>query len=180
MYFSGQITEGVYDDEWADIDENELSANLGAQETNEQGTTGEVTRDMSTPTPSDTSSDTDSEPNDPMLDDPYIRARVEREIKHRPIPIKRITPPFTPDLRAQLLHQIATRNENHRTPLGFGLHHHDDNYSAYNPIQTIRVGPRKPRSTKVTLPREVWHPRIVLWVQSVWELTIMQEQLGNH
>ena len=72
MYTSGQITEGVYDYEWADIDENELSANLGAQETSQQGTTGEVTRDMSTPTPSDTSSDTDSEPNDPMLDDPYI------------------------------------------------------------------------------------------------------------
>jgi hypothetical protein len=184
MRIEGMLQHGVYLDSWSDAGESELAANLGATAPGFGNTTAAPNRDEASDV--STSGSHKSSTNEAshstessFVNDPHVRTRVQREIKHHPVRIRRIAPPFDQDQQNILFGRIADRLAQHCIPQSFGLHQTEPNYLPYNPIQTIRVGPnRRNRLNQINLPQDIWLPRIEQWVTSLWELVSMQEELG--
>jgi hypothetical protein len=187
MRLKGQVEGGEYDDEWADVDEDELTAHLGVESEHTAGTrqATDIQQDKasefshSTGSSSKSTNEREQRSSASFSTHSFIRRRVQQEIHHRPVRVRRIAAPFDSEAHYSLLYErIARASCNNEVPVGFGLQPGEAGYTSYHPIRSVQVGQRRMRRLNVTLPRNVWQPRIILWAQGVWELTQLKEELG--
>lgn len=61
------------------------------------------------------------------------------------------------------------RNANRRgvVPIGYGLTRREGSDTDYRTLEVLEVGSKANRETRIILPREVWLPRTILWVQAL-------------
>lgn len=52
-------------------------------------------------------------------------------------------------------------------PTGYGLSMDESSASEYISVEILEVGAKANRDTRIILPREVWLPRTILWVQAL-------------
>ena len=178
MRIAGQIQHGVYGDDWSDVPEDELTQQLGAHGADDMAGSAQVQRDEVSDTGSGSSDSSDqgirrAGSTDSFSTLSFIRRRVQKEILHRPVPVKRIQEPFGEQTQRELITRIVQSE----VPQGFGLLDSEGALNNYQPFQFVRVG-RSNRNVKVTLPLGVWMPRTRLWVRAVWEMTRMKDELG--
>lgn len=203
----GQLDHGIYntgDEDWEDIDPRDLQRHYGVDGgAARRGTGAGHPDDELTSDDSDGISDDDDppladeafpadQPNPPSspssgalsdLDNEEqqrLEQLVQDQIHHPAIPIPMKNCPFDSlDLAEEFLERLAEIHDDgavDNIPEGYRLRDDEANYRAYNPVAYIEVG-RAKRRINVSLPEEVWKPRIMLWLQALEGLTIELEEL---
>lgn len=110
---------------------------------------------------------------------PTTRQRVDAQIRHRPVATPRVRCPFPNEETERLFHRcLETSSQQHILPPGFGLLEGEEGYGDFNPERQIPVGRTRAKWTHVTLPQNIWEPRIVLWAQAVAGMTQLLGDLG--
>lgn len=104
------------------------------------------------------------------LEDDEILRRVRSQLKHSPVKVPRIHNPFfhTPNIEIAFWEVMSEITREDQLPTGYGFLPGEHGYGEWNCVETIAVGKRtRGKEYKVTLPRELWEPRVRVWAQAV-------------
>lgn len=64
--------------------------------------------------------------------------------------------------------EVDMARQGNLVPSGYGLHLLEPSYSEFDEVAEIYLGRQKEkRKLTVKLPREIWKPRLILWIQSL-------------
>ena len=116
-----------------------------------------------------TDSDSDSSERNNTL---AIHRAVRSQIRHKAVSIPQHGCPFDDDNCALFFYQLEHATSNQVIPTGFGFHHNEANYAAYQELHHLQVGRNRNRMISVILPQSIWMGRYILWAQAVTGLTI--------
>ncbi|KAJ3527779.1 hypothetical protein NMY22_g9659 [Coprinellus aureogranulatus] len=92
------------------------------------------------------------------------------QINHAPIWISEIKNPFTSEQEKIFKKLLRRMEEEAITPTGYAVLP-DEMESEYVPYEIIRNSiKRGGKELQIALPKEVWHPRAVQWVQGLYAM----------
>ncbi|KAG8943831.1 hypothetical protein FRC04_002454 [Tulasnella sp. 424] len=198
LRFLGQQEHGVYlgsdDEEFPDADPQELQDYLGVegpiQRTNRRSgaghassededdsldngsETGQIDSESWTNTDDSSDSDFSSEDSESDSSDSSLAVRLEeavtRNIRHRPVRVRRGLCPFLEDGGNSFLQKLDEVRAAGIIPPNFGFLEGEEGFGEYEPLESIRVGKRW---VDMELPHEIWEPRTIEWVQALQGLT---------
>lgn len=64
--------------------------------------------------------------------------------------------------------ELRAKQEAQEIPSGYGLISNEEGYSTYEVVEPLPLGSRKlNKYLHISLPEQVWLPRIILWVQAI-------------
>lgn len=165
MYVIGQLTEGVYRDEFAGIHPDVIARYHGT-----------VGRPVNRPTGHTGTG------HDPFESDTINEECITRNVANDQdqnfidaVEAPNAEPPFTTDQAFETFKQVlAALSQSNYIPPSFELHH-----EALGTTHTeqLTLGRSGRRFLTIPLRHEIWHPRLVLWTQGITALVHCKERL---
>ncbi|KAF7363701.1 hypothetical protein MSAN_01027800 [Mycena sanguinolenta] len=174
----GQVTEGVYRDDPLDgIHPDAINRYYGVEgrrlrrSRNQTGAGTSLDED----TPED---DTNVEPSDEEELENRIKGDLAHNIRHKPVKVAKHRSPFKDtELEQHFLAQLANLlSDPSILPEDYGVLEEEWEGEDYPELETFRPG-TKGKELTVILPREIWFPRAIRWVQGLDLLTRVLEAL---
>lgn len=171
MYLLGQLEHGVYapsgdDGDWSDEDPSDLARAYGVDDLLRLGSHRQREDDVEMNNILENNLRTAQN-----MSDRELYQRVRRQLKHTPAKVSRIQDPFAdrPDDSKVLFWSVVREAvEKEILPSGYGFLPIEEGYGEWNSVEKIHVGKKRiGREYRVTLPREVWEPRLKLWTQGL-------------
>lgn len=62
---------------------------------------------------------------------------------------------------------LGKANDRGLVPAGYGLTREEGSHRNYITLELLEVGSKADREVRIILPKEVWLPRTILWVQAL-------------
>ncbi|KAJ7094250.1 hypothetical protein C8R43DRAFT_1092450 [Mycena crocata] len=175
MCFLGQVENGVYVNDYDDVDPTVLAQHYGAhgQPTHRlPGQTGAgQLEDEDVEMPSiDEAEESDSDSDDDSLTAQIrnaaaqIHAAHAEEFHHEPVPVPKHAEPFTDDAHMQLFYDALTEAEEQNIiPPGYGLLPDEWADRVYPSFEILKSGRRGSKQLRIALPDDIWRPRAEMW-----------------
>ena len=68
----------------------------------------------------------------------------------------------------RLWREVERARRTELVPTGYGVHPDEPDFKEFDEVQVIAIGRRNSsRSLTIQLPKDVWEPRLILWLQSL-------------
>jgi len=167
MRLLGQISQGVYVDEYDDVNPHILEqfyGVVGKPTVREAGQTGAGHG-------SDDDEDfTQVDADEDWVDEDEAHAETQPNIRHEPVPVPSNNNPFT---SAQFQHFNAAFHRcmvENLLPSGYGICPEEWVNGTYPTMENIPTGRRGSKELSIRLTDEIWRPRAEKWVRGLYLL----------
>ncbi|KAJ7158390.1 hypothetical protein C8R43DRAFT_882563, partial [Mycena crocata] len=178
MCFIGQVQNGVYVDDYADVHPNVLERYYGVHghpARREPGETGAgQLDDEDVPMPAinneDNNSESESESESEIDDD--LRQQIEeahtKNFHHEPVPVPKHANPFSDEATMRLFHaKLSAAQEAGIIFPGYGLLPDEWENGVYPSYEILKSGRKGGKRLRVALPDSIWRPRAKMWGQGL-------------
>lgn len=106
-----------------------------------------------------------------------LQSTIRQQFNQDAVKTAPVMNPFSREpTKAQRLWELLDRRQQERkTPKGYGFLPNEKNHRAYDPVENLGVGHVK--KSAIILPESVWLPRTVIWIQAleIMNLLILED-----